>query len=113
VNSNKFKITQTIFLTSILAVWLAILPVFVFAQTPLNGKYTLRYANNNLKEAGYFTSGQKDKRWNYYNENGMRERKEKWNKGELQWQIFYNNKGKITRTINKDGVEKVRPACGC
>jgi hypothetical protein len=113
VNSNKLKITQTILLTCTLAVWLAVAPPFAWAQTPPNGKYTARYANHNLKETGFYNNGQKYKRWAYYHENGTVERKEKWVKGELQWQIFYTAKGKISKTIDKKGKETIRPACGC
>lgn len=84
-----------------------------YAQTPANGKYVARTASGTLIETGYYTNGQKDKRWAYYNEKGIIERKEKWTKGQLQWQVFYNEKGKITRTIDKNGKETVRPACGC
>jgi antitoxin component YwqK of YwqJK toxin-antitoxin module len=84
-----------------------------YAQTPANGKYVARSANGTLIETGYYTNSQKDKRWAYYNEKGIIDHKEKWDKGELQWQIFYNEKGKITRTIDKKGKETVRPACGC
>lgn len=83
------------------------------AQTPANGKYVAHTSDGKLIETGYYTNSQKDKRWTYYNEKGIVERKEKWDKGELQWQIFYNERGKITRTIDKKGKEKVRPACGC
>jgi antitoxin component YwqK of YwqJK toxin-antitoxin module len=85
----------------------------LLSQTPPNGKYLARYANGTLSQKGYYTNNQKDKRWYYYNEKGIIERKEKWAKGELQWTIFYSAKGKITRTIDKEGKETVRPACGC
>jgi antitoxin component YwqK of YwqJK toxin-antitoxin module len=107
------KITQTILLTSILAIGTLLFPAIVPAQTPVNGKYEARKANGLLIEKGYYTNSHKDKRWYYYNEKGIIARKEKWEKGELQWQIFYNERGRITRTIDKNGKEKVRPACGC
>ena len=113
MNQNNFKIVQYAQILGFSAFLLFAGTQNACAQTPANGKYEARAANGNLIETGYYDNSQKDKRWAYYNEKGIIERKEKWDKGELQWQIFYNERGKITRTIDKKGKEKVRPACGC
>jgi antitoxin component YwqK of YwqJK toxin-antitoxin module len=104
---------KVIRLVGVIALLVLVNPIYTVAQTPQNGRYKARYADSTLKETGYFTNGLRDKRWNFYNTYGFIERKEKWTNGQLQWQIFYNNKGKITRTIDKKGKETIRPACGC
>lgn len=81
-------------------------------EPPANGHYKELYSNGKTREKGYFLKGVKHKIWQYYDENGRILKKEKWQAGELQWQIFYKN-GRISRTIDKDGKEQVRPACGC
>jgi antitoxin component YwqK of YwqJK toxin-antitoxin module len=113
VNKNYFKIRQSAQFLVFSAFWLLWGSTRVFAQSPPDGKYKVLNTNGTVKEMGFYANGQKHKRWTYFNEKGTMERKEKWENGVLQWQIFYSAKGKITRTIDKNGKEKVRPACGC
>lgn len=84
----------------------------VFAQNHPNGKSTRYYADGQLMEKGKYAENVKVGQWLYYNENGTFLRKEGWKKGKLQWQINYKN-GKISETIDKDGIVKKRPNCGC
>lgn len=83
------------------------------SQQPAEGKYITRYEDGTLKEKGFYKRSQKHKVWYYYRTNGTIDRKEKWVDGKLEWQIFYNNKGRIIKTIDKDGVIQTRPGCGC
>jgi antitoxin component YwqK of YwqJK toxin-antitoxin module len=113
VNKNYFHIPQIARFLVFSAVLLFGGSSHVWAQSPTDGRYKSLNTNGTTKEMGFYANGQKHKRWSYYNENGLLERKEKWENGALQWQIFYNAKGKITRSIDKKGKERVRPACGC
>lgn len=81
-------------------------------QPPAEGRYKEYYADGTAKERGFYLHSQKHKLWYYYNPNGTIDRKEKWKEGILQWQIFYS-KGRIIKTIDKNGVIKTRPNCGC
>jgi hypothetical protein len=82
-------------------------------QPVAEGKYEARYENGSIKERGFYLKGQKHKTWYYYNPDGTLDHKEKWRNGALQWQIFYSSKGRVIKTIDKNGVVKTRPACGC
>lgn len=92
---------------------LALSPVVVRGQAIADGKYIGKYEDGVVKERGFYLNGQKHKIWMYYNPNSAIDRKEKWAEGKLQWQIFYNNKGRIIKTVNEKGVVKTRKACGC
>ncbi len=81
-------------------------------QLPENGTHKIFYSNGSIKEKGRYKNSQKQGVWYFYTEKGVVEKKEKYKKGELRWQIFYN-KGKITKTIDRDGKVVERPKCGC
>jgi antitoxin component YwqK of YwqJK toxin-antitoxin module len=83
------------------------------AQKPIKEKYSSYYADSTLKEKGFYVSGVKDGQWFYYDINSSINLKEKWKKGILIWQIYYTPKGKISKTVDKNGTVKTRPACGC
>lgn len=78
-----------------------------------NGKYTSHYPNGHLKESGLYKDGAKHKTWYYYSEGGLMERKEKWKFGVMVWQIYYSPKGKVIKTVDKNGNEKVPAPCNC
>ncbi len=90
-----------------------LLPVCSLAQKATIEKHTAFYADNTLKEKGQYLLGAKDGYWYYYHLNRSINLKEKWKKGVLIWQIYYTPKGKISKTVNKNGTVKTRPACGC
>jgi hypothetical protein len=70
------------------------------------------YSNGTLKEKGWTMEGNKIGVWYYYDSIGVLQKKEKW-KNELQlWQLYYK-RGKIIKTIDKNGKETKRPDCGC
>lgn len=79
----------------------------------VDGKYSLNYPNGRLKERGYYKNGLKHRTWYFYSETGVMERREKWNNGVLQEQVFYNAKGKVIKTIDRNGKEFNRPPCNC
>lgn len=79
---------------------------------PVNGKYKTLYPSGIEKEKGYFRNSMRCGVWYYYAENGVVEKKVKYREDKIIWQIFYN-KGKITKTIDRNGVVKERPKCGC
>lgn len=64
-------------------------------------------------EKGKYVNGSKSGQWFYYSPNGHLDRKDKWINGQLKWQIYYNAKGKVSKTVNKNGQQNIRPACGC
>jgi len=78
----------------------------------VSGVQKNKYENKVVKESGKLQYGAKHGRWIYYNANGTVEHKEKWKNGTLLWQLFYE-KGKIIRTIDKNGIETKRSKCGC
>lgn len=85
----------------------------VWGQTPPeNGKFLTFHKNGKVAEKGYYLQSQKHRVWYFYNEHGMVVKKERWKAGILIWQIFYE-KGKVTKTIDKDGKVTERPPCGC
>lgn len=81
-------------------------------QLPSNGSYKVFYRNGLIKEKGQYNNTQKKGIWYFYNENGVLEKKEKYKNGTLLWQIFYE-KGRITKTIDKNGKVTERSKCGC
>lgn len=80
---------------------------------PENGKYTTFHKNGKVAEKGYFKQKQKHGIWLMYSENGVILQKEKWKNGVLLWQLFYNEKGKKAKSIDKKGNVTLYPACGC
>ncbi len=113
VDNNKFQSFSKAFLGHLLLGVLCCVSASLFSQQPADGKYMLRYADSTVKETGNYTHGLKDKRWFYYHPNGTIEHKEKWKKGELQWQLFYNHRGKVVKTVDKNGVEHIPSKCNC
>lgn len=90
---------------------------FVFAQKPdstafADGIYKKKYLNGITKERGKYHQSKKQGIWYYYSENGVVLKKEKYDGGVLQWQLFFD-KGRITQTIDKNGKVVKRPNCGC
>lgn len=79
---------------------------------PENGKFLTYHKNGKVAEKGFYLQNQKHRIWYFYNEFGVVIKKERWKSGKLMWQIFYE-KGKVTKTIDKDGKVTERPACGC
>jgi antitoxin component YwqK of YwqJK toxin-antitoxin module len=93
-----------------------ILDSSVYAQeaftASIQGPYLLKHANGRVHIKGTYQNGLKHGVWFEYEENGMLQKKEKWKRGEMLWQLFYE-KGKLRRSIDKKGNVKERPACGC
>jgi antitoxin component YwqK of YwqJK toxin-antitoxin module len=83
------------------------------AKAQQDGRYTAKYADSTVKERGTYLSSEKHGSWYYYHPNGTIERKERWSKGILRWQIFYNERGRVIKTIDRNGVVKTRSGCGC
>jgi hypothetical protein len=109
-NFNTYKWILTGWLSVVLFVMGP--QVRVLAQQ-VDGKYTVKHPNGLLKERGFYKQGVKHKTWYYYSEAGLMERKEKWQKGVLVWQIFYSEKGKVTKTVDRNGKITVPPPCNC
>jgi antitoxin component YwqK of YwqJK toxin-antitoxin module len=95
-------------------VCISLLPIGAHAQAEPKQKITVYYPHTQtLKEQGWQANGQKVGIWYYYYPTGNVEHKEKWKNNQLQWQIYYTPKGKVSKTIDKKGNVKKRPACGC
>jgi antitoxin component YwqK of YwqJK toxin-antitoxin module len=71
------------------------------------------HANGKLHHKGHFVNDQKHGIWFEYNEHGVLQQKTKWKYGITMWEIHYNEVGRVIKTVNKKGEEKIRPACGC
>lgn len=113
-NISKYKcIDSQLFWLLCCWVLLALAPVVARGQAIPEGKYIVKYADGVVKERGFYHNGQKHKIWMYYNANSAIDRKEKWVEGKLKWQIFYNNRGRVIKTIDEKGVVRTRKACGC
>lgn len=97
---------------NLLLLFVCIWPLLMNAK-PKPSKEKQYYPNGQLEAAGWMVNGLKHKRWEYYSVEGLRIKTEKWNQGTLRWQIWYTAKGKIAKTIDSKGKEKIRPACGC
>ncbi len=82
-------------------------------DTPKTGTYITKHSNGKIAEKGYLKNGEKHRIWSFYNQNGAITQKEKWKNGKLQWQVFYNERGRIIKTIDKNGKEKELSGCGC
>jgi hypothetical protein len=82
-------------------------------DAPGDGVYKEFYSDGDIKIRGHYKESKKQGVWFYYLPNGPVEKKEKYRGGELQWQIFYNERGKISKTVDKNGVVTERPKCGC
>lgn len=113
-NISKYKWADCQFVL-VLCCWilLALCPVLARAQAIPDGKYISKYEDGVVKERGFYHHGEKHKIWMYYNPNSAIDRKEKWVEGKLKWQIFYNSRGRIIKTIDEKGMVKTRKACGC
>ncbi|MES2558489.1 MAG: hypothetical protein V4590_02025 [Bacteroidota bacterium] len=113
-NISKYKwVEGQLVLVSLCCIWMALSPMTAAAQTIPDGKYLTRYEDGVVKERGYYLNGQKHKIWMYYNPNSSIDHKEKWNEGKLKWQLFYNNRGRVIKSIDEKGVVKTRKGCGC
>jgi len=116
VKKNILKPQAPVFqlvLISVLLLFLNVSETKGQQQPPAEGKYSARYESGTIREKGFYRNSRKHKTWYYYNPNGTLDHKEKWADGVLQWQIFYNERGRIIKTIDKNGVVKTRPGCGC
>lgn len=85
---------------------------FVFAQQK-SVKITEHFSNGKLKFSGHQLDESKYGFWFFYLENGKLEHKEKWKNGNLIWAIYYNERGRRARAIDKNGNEKKYKGCGC
>lgn len=65
------------------------------------------------KEVGLVKEGKKVGIWHYYHAEGWEEKREKWAHGQLRWTIFYNQKHKKTKSIDKKGKETIYKNCNC
>jgi hypothetical protein len=83
------------------------------APRPQKAAYRSLHTNGKLHQKGYFVNDQKHGIWFEYNERGVLKQKTKWKNGTTVWEIHYNDVGRIAKTVNKKGEEKIRPACGC
>jgi hypothetical protein len=80
---------------------------------PPIGTHRVMHANGRIAETGHYKNGLKHRIWQYYNANGVRVKREKWLDGTLIWQVFYNERGRTIRTIDKYGNVKEFSGCGC
>ena len=77
-----------------------------------NGLYKSFYKNGKVMGKGHFKNFQKVGVWYFYDENNILYKKEKYQNGKIQWQLFFN-KGKITKIIDQNGHLTERSKCGC
>lgn len=87
-------------------------PVYA-TDTPKTGTYITKHSNGKVAQKGYLKNGEKHRLWMFYDEKGIVIKKEKWKNGTLQWQVFYNERGRIIKTVDKNGKEKEFSGCGC
>lgn len=83
------------------------------AAQQADSNVVLMHNNGKPSEKGKYINAKKHGIWIYYYETGMMSQKEKWKHGTLLWQVYYTEKGKVSKTVNKKGKVTVRPACGC
>jgi hypothetical protein len=107
-----FKIILTTFLL-LQCCYTYELQAFNTEAPPQNGTHRVIHANGKIAETGHYKNGLKHRIWHYYNEYGVRIKREKWLDGALIWQVFYNEKGRTIRTIDKHGNVKEFSGCGC
>lgn len=72
-----------------------------------------RYDNGKKEFVKKYENGQNCGFWKFYRPDGIIERKEKYKKGILVFTWFYNEEGKLIRSVNRKGKEKVYRACNC
>lgn len=80
---------------------------------PQKVAYRTMHTNGKVHEKGHLLNDQKHGIWFEYNERGVLKQKTKWKHGTTIWEVHYNDVGRISKTVNKKGEEKIRPACGC
>lgn len=110
---KNFKIVKVGFISWLSVILLVYVPCTELAAQQAEGKYSVNYPNGRLKEKGFYKGGVKHRTWYYYSEAGLMERREKWKNGVMVLQVFYNAKGKVIKTIDRNGKEFIRPPCNC
>lgn len=65
-----------------------------------------------LMEKGKFLHGQRHGVWMYYNAQKSLVLKEKYKHGKRVWAFFYRDQ-KIIATVDRTGILRKRPDCGC
>lgn len=79
---------------------------------PNKKKHRVYYESGSIMEKGQYKDDLKQGTWYFYNEQGVVVKKERYREGKLQWQMFME-KGRIVRTIDRNGKVTERPKCGC
>jgi antitoxin component YwqK of YwqJK toxin-antitoxin module len=105
IGPNSFTVLIILLLLNVSA------PAFTQPQ-PSDGRYRSLHKNGKTEETGYYKNGLKYGMWYQYNDQGVVLRKQKWKKGELHWQVEYEN-GRRARITNSKGNVRVLPACSC
>jgi hypothetical protein len=110
---KKFKVPNIVLIAWISVVLLVTGIHATLIAQQVNGRYTAHYANGRLKEKGFYKQGAKHKTWYYYTESGLLDRKEKWQNGVVVWQIYYNEKGKVSKRVDRNGNITLPAPCNC
>lgn len=63
-------------------------------------------------EKGKFQQGKRNGIWTYYDSEGNLVLKEKYKAGQRRWAFFYRHQ-KIIATVDRHGIYRKRPDCGC
>lgn len=105
--------TRDYYLTNCLWLLVGLLCSGIASAKPKPVKEKQYHTNGQLEATGMLVNGVKHKRWEYYSAEGVKLKTEKWKMGALKWQIWYTPKGKVAKTVDSKGKEKIRPACGC
>jgi antitoxin component YwqK of YwqJK toxin-antitoxin module len=96
-----------------IALLLLAFPGKIYGGQLPEGRYTERYENNRIKVKGHYHNGQKTGNWFYFGTNGILQKRERWNKGQLKLTFLYNEKGRLASITNNKGVTTYKPGCGC
>ena len=114
--NGKQRMHKTYSAIFMLFLGLWFLPHKSYCQTqnePNTSKFRAFYPNGNAKVKGRFKNGNKQGNWFYYSENGLLQKRERYNNGILKATFNYNNKGLLINVINKKGKIINKKACGC
>lgn len=84
----------------------------VGAKPPVTKKQIEYYSNGKIKSEGKLKNGHKQGTWSFYNEEGVIVKQERWKKGKLKLEFFYEN-GKLHHLTDDKGKTVYKPSCGC
>ena len=73
----------------------------------------INHANGNKHIVAKYNNNMPCGRWAYYNLEQKVYKREKYKNGKLVFTWLYNDKGRITQTINKKGKKREYAPCNC